>query len=135
MTTTRRLTILIRLSGMGALLLGLAIWGGYLIAWIPVHMLLGATLVLVMWATAAIALRRGVRRGLAVFVVLWGLGIVVLGRVQVRLLPGGMHWVIALGHLLAGGVGMGLGITLAAALHGPAVQGGYRKPGSARAAA
>lgn len=121
MTTTRSLTLLIRLAGGGALLLGLAIWTGHASTGIPIHMLLGATLVLAMWGTAAIALRRGARRGLAVLVALWGLGLAALGLSQTRLLPGGAHWVIGLAHLLVGAVGISLGVTLAGALAGPAM--------------
>jgi len=116
MTTAQRLTVLMRLSGGAAMLLGLFLWGGLLYPWLPIHLLFGVGLVLAMWATALLALRRRIRRGLAVLVCLWGLGIVVFGRMQAQLLPGGMHWVIRLAHLLAGVAGVALGMRLAVAL-------------------
>ncbi len=115
-TTARLLKLLIRLSGMVALLLGLAFWTGHLFLWLPVHILLGLVLVLAMWVTAGLAFRAGAGQGVAAFAALWGVGVVVFGRMQVGLLPGDMHWIISLAHLLAGGVAMGLGTALASAI-------------------
>lgn len=115
-TIARYLKILIRVSGGGALLLGLAIWAGYLLSWLPVHLWLGVALVLSMWAAGALALGAGTRRGLAAVVFLWGIGIVAFGQLQGRLLPGPRHWIISLAHLLAGGLAIGLGAALANAI-------------------
>jgi len=115
-TAARLLKVLLRLSGIAALLLGLAFWTGHLFSWVPAHILLGFVVVLAMWAIAALAFRAGANRGLAALVALWGFGVVVLGRMQVGLVPGEMHWIIALAHLLAGGAAMGLGAALANAV-------------------
>ncbi len=132
-TLARLLKLLVRLCGLAALLLGLAFWTGHLFSWLSVHMLLGLVVVLAMWATAALGFRAGVRRGTAAFAALWGVGVVVFGRMQVGLLPGDMHWIISLAHLLAGGVAMGLGTALASAVERSALGGA---PGaSPRAAA
>lgn len=82
----------------------------------PLHVWLGVALVLAMWATAALAFRASTRRGLAVVVLLWGLGIIVLGHLQDRFLPGASHWIISLTHLLAGGLGIAVGAALASAI-------------------
>ena len=126
----RALKHLIRLAGGGALLLGLAIWAGYLFSWLPVHIVFGATLVLAMWVIAVLAFRAGVRQGFAAVVFLWGVGVVMFGRVQGRILPGPMHWAIQLTHLLAGGIAMGLGIALAAAVERSAVPPASRTSGT-----
>jgi hypothetical protein len=119
-SAARILKVVIRASGALALLMGLAIWGGYLIAWIPVHMAFGVILVLSLVGASGLALRAGVRPGFAAFVALWGIGIVWFGRMQMGLMPGPHHWIIRLTHLLAGGVAMGLGTALATALEGAA---------------
>jgi hypothetical protein len=136
MTAARFLKLLMRLSGVGALLLGLAIWAGYGTSWLPIHILLGAILVLAMWGTAVLAFRTGLRRGLGVFVFLWGLGMAVFGGLQGRLLPGPTHWLIAVAHVLAGPVGAALGVVLGSALERPLAGSTQGTSGaSARAAA
>ncbi len=115
-TSSRYLKILIRLSGAGAMLLGLTIWSGHARSWLPVHMLLGIVLVLSVCATAALAFQSGTRRGFATFVLLWSLGIVVFGRLQALLLPGPHHWIVSLTHLLSGGIAIALGASLAGAV-------------------
>lgn len=115
-TVARLLKILIRLSGGTALLIGLVIWTGHGFSWLPLHILLGVVLVISMWVTAVLALSASTRRGLAVLVLVWGAGVVAFGRMQGGLLPGPMHWMVSLTHLLLGGVGIGLGAALAGAL-------------------
>lgn len=132
-TAARFLKILIRLSGAGALLLGLAIWAGYTLSWLPVHIVFGVVLVVAMWATAALAARAATHRALAMLVFLWGIGVVAFGRAQAAILPGPTHWIVALAHLVAGGIAMGLGVALAAGVeratskaHGGVVAAGGR---------
>jgi hypothetical protein len=116
MGSARALKFLIRLSGGGALLLGLTLWAGYLFTWLPVHIVFGATLVLAMWVIAALASRAGMRRGFSAVVFLWGIGVIIFGRAQGRILPGPMHWTVRLAHFLAGGIAMALGVALSAAV-------------------
>jgi hypothetical protein len=111
--TARFLKTLIRVSGAGALLLGLTIWTGYTLPWATVHILFGLALVVAMWATAALAVRAATQRTLAMLVFLWGIGIFAFGRAQAAILPGPMHWIVSLAHLVAGGVAIGLGVALA----------------------
>ncbi len=112
-TAARTLKLLIRLTGGTAMLLGLAFWAGYLRGWLPLHLVAGLGLVLSLWGVAILAWRSGTRPGMATFVVFWGVAILWLGVSQSRLLPGSWHWIIALTHLLAGGVGIAAGATLA----------------------
>jgi len=115
MKAARLLKLLIRVSGAGALLLGLAFWAGYLRGWLPLHMFFGLGLVLSLWASALLAWRTAARRGLAGFALAWGLLVVWLGMMQSRLLVGSFHWIIALTHLLCGGVAIAVGVMLAGA--------------------
>jgi hypothetical protein len=122
-TAARYLKILIRLVGVGALLLGLTIWSGHARSWLPVHVSFGITLVLALFATSAIALLAATRRGFAVAVLLSGVLVLVFGRLQIRLLPGPHHWIVALVHLLIGGIAMGLGAALAGAVERKLAEG------------
>src|SRR5215510_1301472 len=103
---------LIRLSGVAALVLGLAFWFGYAGSFIRLHMVLGIFLVLSLWALGGIAWWEGVRRDLISFVVVWGVVIWVFGVTQDQVLPGGLHWLVEVGHLVAGGIAIVLGIVL-----------------------
>ena len=103
---------LIRLSGVAALVLGLAFWFGYAGSFIRLHMVLGIFLVLSLWALGGIAWWEGVRRDLISSVVVWGVVIWVFGVTQDQVLPGGLHWLVEVGHLVAGGIAIVLGIVL-----------------------
>jgi len=112
MKLPRILKSLIRLCGVAALVLGLAFWFGYAGSFIQLHIVLGILLVLSLWALAGIALWEGVRRDLISFVVVWGVVIWVFGVTQNQILPGGLHWLVEVGHLVAGGIAIVLGIVL-----------------------
>lgn len=64
---------------------------------LPLHLLLGMGLVLSLWVLALTALVKGVRPGLATVPALWGVAVLSLGFGQARLLPGSLHWMVALG--------------------------------------
>jgi hypothetical protein len=136
--TARFLKLLIRLSGVGALLLGVAIWAGYALSWLTVHIAFGVVLVAAMWATAVLAFRAATHRGLSMLVFLWGIGVVAFGRAQVTILPGPTHWMVSLAHLVAGAIAMGLGVALAAGVeratsaHGGLPAAGAMRPGGRR---
>jgi hypothetical protein len=99
---------LVRLTGLSQIVTGLLFWTGNALTLIPLHMLSGLGLVLALWTIAFLALRGGVGPGLAGLSVLWGLLVVVLGVTQTQLLPGELHWIIQVLHLLVGLVAMGL---------------------------
>jgi len=106
----RTATVILRGSGILALLLGLLFWGGTALNLISIHMLLGLLMVLALWVIGVLQLYgKYQQRGLAVSALLLGLAIIVLGLRQSSLLVGPQHWVISLTHLLLGGLGVVLG--------------------------
>jgi hypothetical protein len=110
--------LLVGVAGIGVLVLGLLFWSGYAPTLGPtviaIHKHLGEALVLGLWILGIQALFARVAPGLAVLVLVWGLAVPALGMMQMQLLPGEMHWVIQLTHLLVGVVALGLGHMLAA---------------------
>jgi len=88
-------------------------WTGNALMLLPVHMLAGIVLVLSLWTLAILATLSGVHRGFVALAIVWGLIVPILGLTQTRLLPGSLHWVIQVLHLLVGLAAMGLGYGLA----------------------
>jgi len=94
--------MLVRLTGLIQIVLGVLFWTGNALTLIPVHMLSGFVFVLSVWTLAVLAARAGVSRGFVVLVIVWGVIVLVLGLTQTQLLPGDVHWVIQVLHLLVG---------------------------------
>jgi hypothetical protein len=111
--TTTIAQSLIRISGSTALVLGVLFWTGNALKLIPIHMLAGIVLVLALWLLAMVAAVSGVHRGFVALALVWGLIVPVLGMSQNQLLPGSLHWMIQVLHLLVGIIAMGLGNRLA----------------------
>lgn len=105
--------VLLGVSGVALLLLGILFWTGHALALVPLHMLLGALLVLSMWMLVAISLYARAAMGFAAVVLIWSLIVPLLGMTQMQLLPGSGHWIIRVLHLLVGIAAMGLGGSLA----------------------
>lgn len=105
--------VLLGISGVALLLLGILFWTGHALTLVPLHMLLGALLVLSMWMLVAISLHARTAMGFAAVVLVWSLIVPLLGMAQMQLLPGSGHWVVQVLHLLVGIVAMGLGGVLA----------------------
>jgi hypothetical protein len=103
---------IVRLAGVVQLVLGILIWIGRGSALVPLHMVAGSLLVLALWTIAALALALRVHRGLAVFVLLWGLALPAFGAQQAAILIGSMHWIIRVIHLLMGAIAIGLAVML-----------------------
>jgi hypothetical protein len=101
--------MLVRITGVLLLILGLLIWTEGAVGLVPIHMLLGLVLVISMWVLAAVSTRAGIPIGLAAGVAVTGLVVLVLGMTQASLLPGGLHWVIQVVHLLIGMAAVGCG--------------------------
>ena len=110
------LQIVVLLIGVIMITLGLLFWTGNARSLIPLHMLLGVTLVLLLWTTALFGAVVGVNRGLVAVALVWGLITPILGVTQERLLPGSAHWLIQLLHLLVGLVTIRLAEILAIAV-------------------
>jgi hypothetical protein len=116
MTPARLVNVLIRFLGGVALVLGLLMWSGYARSLTQLHMWLGISLVLSLWVLAVIAWRNTARRGLVIFAVAWGLGSWILGVTQSRILPGSLHWVVEVAHLIAGVIAIAVAGQLASAV-------------------
>jgi hypothetical protein len=65
-------------------------------------MLVGLVLSLALEVLAALAAWAGVHPGRVVLAVAWGLGVPILGFTQSQLLPGDLHWMVQVLHLLVG---------------------------------
>lgn len=112
-TATTALQIWVRVVGAIMILLGLLIWTGASDQIVPVHMLLGITLVLALWGLAVLGVVARVNLALVALVAIWGLIMPALGLAQTQLVPGSAHVVIQVLHLLVGVTAIGLGDTLA----------------------
>jgi hypothetical protein len=112
-TAARIFEMVLRICGSGALILGLAFWLGYGRSWTQLHIRLGLAIVATLWMLAAMAWRTGAPAGLVAFAAAWGGLTWYLGVTQRQLLPGSLHWIVAVAHLLVGVTAMGLGGRLA----------------------
>ncbi len=112
-TTTTVLQMWVRAVGAMMIVLGLLIWTVGLYQIVPVHMLLGITIVLALWTLVALGAVARVHPGLVALGFAWGLIVPILGVTQTQLLPGSGHWVIRVLHLLVGLGAIGLAETLA----------------------
>ena len=104
---------LIRLLAVVQLTLGVLFWTGNAYEFLNLHMLSGILLVLGLWIQAGIAARAGGGLGLPIVSFVWGLGVIALGMTQASLLPGDLHWLIKVLHLLVGVGGIGQAESLA----------------------
>jgi hypothetical protein len=104
----------VRITGLFQIVTGLLFWTGNALALIPLHMLSGLVLVIALWVLAVLAARAGAGVGLVALAAVWGIFVVVFGMTQAALLPGDLHWVIQVLHLLVGLVAMGLAQNLVA---------------------
>jgi hypothetical protein len=104
-------SVVLRVCGGLALLLGILFWSGNAYHLIRLHMLL----VLSLWIVGiGQALARGGSWPLAGAALLLGLLVLVVGMSQTRLLVGPFHWVIEVIHLLLGVLAIGVGQRAAA---------------------
>src|SRR5829696_5397700 len=96
------LNVVIGVLAATALILGLAFRLGYARSFTRLHIAIGTGLVLCLWVLAAIAWRTVGRLGLVAFAAAWGLGTWLFGFTQGRLMPGSLHWIVAIAHLATG---------------------------------
>ena len=103
-------SIVLRLSGALAVILGILFWSGNALNLIPIHMLLGLLVVLSLWIVGiGQAFSSGGSWPLAGGTLLLGLLVIVVGMRQSSLLVGPFHWVIQVVHLLLGILAVGIG--------------------------
>jgi hypothetical protein len=103
-------SIILRLCGALAVILGLLFWSGTALNLIPIHMLLGLLVVLALWVVGIgqVFTSNG-SWPLAGGTLLLGLLVIVVGMRQSSLLVGPFHWVIQVVHLLLGILAVGVG--------------------------
>lgn len=120
-TAVTTLQLLMRLTFAVLIVLGILFWIGTARQLIPIHMMLGALFVVLLWVIAGMAARAHVGAGLVAFAIVWGLIVLALGMTQTRLLVGGAHWVIQVLHLLVAMAAIGIAERLARASKEPRV--------------
>ena len=105
---TRLIQSAIRVLGLLLLVFGFMFWSGRSIELVPLHMRLGEILVSLLWILAAMGLRAGVRPGLVLGAMLYGVVVVAFGMRMGTFLPGRAHEVIRVLHFLIGLGAIGL---------------------------
>ena len=90
------------------LVLGFMFWSGRSLEMVPVHMRLGEILVSLLWILAAMGLRAGVKPGLVLGAMLYGVIVVAFGLRMGTFLPGSAHEAIRILHFLIGLGAIGL---------------------------
>lgn len=105
----------VRVTGLALIALGLLLWADVGSGVRSIHMLIGMVLVVALAAAALLVLRAGARPILPAIAVAWGLLTIAFGLTQAQLLPGDLHVVVQVAHLVVGLVAIGVGEALAAA--------------------
>jgi len=105
--TLGSLLILARLLGVVQLVVGFALWLGWLSRAVAFHTALGSLLVLVLWTVALVALFVLSTRAVPLIALFWGGLVLWLGMAQTTLLDGSGHWVVRVGHLVVGLAALG----------------------------
>jgi hypothetical protein len=103
----------VRIAGLVQIVLGVLFWTGNALTLVPVHMLVGMIVVLGLWTLAVLAGRSGLHPGHVALAVVWGVLLPVVGVTQGSILPGSLHWIIQVVHLLLGLGALRLAETLA----------------------
>lgn len=98
----------VRILGVILLVLGFMFWSGHNFDLIPLHMRLGEILVSLLWIITAIGLRAGVKPGLVLGGMFYGLMVVAFAFRMGTFLPGVAHEVIRIVHFLFGLGAIGL---------------------------
>jgi len=106
--------MLVRITGLIQIVLGVLFWTGNALTLVPIHMLIGSVLVLMLWLLAGLSIKAGVGWGRVVLAIVWGAVVLAFGMTQTQILPGSLHWIIQVLHLLVGLGAMGLAEGLAA---------------------
>ena len=113
MTFSRVLLNLMRVSAMLQLIVGVGLWSGHWYSLLPLHWANGVLFVLLLWTMALVALVQRRAVGVALGAILWGLIVVALGFAQQGILPGSLHWIVRVLHLVIGLASLGFAERLA----------------------
>jgi hypothetical protein len=101
-TVVTILGMIARILGLVMIGLGLLFWFNIAKNLVGIHMLIGITIVVLLWVFAIISAFRGAHWGRVAFGIAWGFIVTWLGMTQTGLLPGSFHWVIQVLHLAVG---------------------------------
>jgi uncharacterized membrane protein (DUF485 family) len=114
---TRICSLVVRIGGSLALLLGLLRYFNIGPDLVQLHMTLGILVVLALWVLATIYARTpNANLGMSIGASVIGLLLLIVGVTQQGLLPGDFHWVIQVIHVLLGLTVIGMGESLASAI-------------------
>ena len=114
MAPSRVLLMLLRIFAGLQVVVGIGLWTGHWYSIVDAHRAVGMIFVILLWTMAIIALVKRRRIGLALFAVLWGVVIAAVGFTQQRILPGDLHWIVRVLHLIIGLAAMPIAEKLAA---------------------
>lgn len=112
----RSLGIAVGLLGLAQVTLGIIFWTGNADPLVPVHMALGTTLVLCLWALAGLGVAARIPVVLVSAGFAWGALTVIYGMAQESVLPGSLHWIAQVLHLGVGLVAILLAGLIAASI-------------------
>ena len=101
--------ILLGVTGTAVVLLGILLWTGHGPTLIPLHMEIGAVFVLSLWLLVILGAWARVGVPILVLTAVLSLVVPVLGVRQMALLPGSLHGLVQVTHLLVGVAAVGLG--------------------------
>lgn len=104
----------LRLSFLGALILGLVVWRLAADSFLGLHMLFGILVVACLWTLGAVTIASGGGLPLSLGAIGLGFLVLLLGLTQTSLMPGSGHLAIQLLHLLLGLAAVGFGEMLGA---------------------
>jgi hypothetical protein len=110
---TVMLRLLLRISGVLALALGIALWTGHGYQYLKLHMWLGFVVTFDLLLLAIVSIFARVQPVLALVSIVWAAALPVLGIAQMRIVPGSNHWMIEVLHFILGLGAIGLGEALA----------------------
>ena len=94
------LLMFMRIAALVQVIVGIGLWTGHLYSLVDVHRTIGVLFVLALWSIAVIALVQRRATGLAAFAVMWGLVVAAVGFTQQLFLPGDLHWIVRVLHLV-----------------------------------
>ncbi|WP_232668223.1 hypothetical protein [Pseudonocardia sp. TRM90224] len=112
-TATLVVIWIVRIAGTVQILLGLSIWIGVAGPLFAFHIPIGLTIVGCLWVLAVLSLAARGRPAPAVFAFVWGLALPAFGMTQASILPGSLHWIVQVAHLLMGLIALGTADSLA----------------------
>ena len=94
------LLMFMRIAAVVQVIVGIGLWTGHLYSLVDVHRTVGVLFVVALWSIAAIALVHRRATGLAAFAVVWGVVVAAVGFMQQLFLPGDLHWIVRVLHLV-----------------------------------